>query len=141
MEERSAGAVVFRDGPAGERIYLLLQNAGHWDFPKGGRERGESEVETVLREVGEETGLKDVRLISGFRRVIEYFYRRNGANVHKEVTYLLARSAGGEVKISKEHQGFAWYSYDAAMKRASYDNSRRILGDAEAFIRTQDGPV
>jgi len=54
MEERSAGAVVYRRTSRG-RIFLLLQNAGRWDFPKGRVEKGETEAQTVLREVEEET--------------------------------------------------------------------------------------
>ena len=50
VEERSAGSVVYRESDEG-RIYLLLQNSGRWDFPKGRVEKGESEVQTVLREV------------------------------------------------------------------------------------------
>jgi len=133
MEERSAGAVVYLEGEKG-RQYLLLQNGGRWDFPKGGVEPGENETQTVLREVKEETGLKEVILVPGFRRVIEYFYRRDGKNIHKEVVYLLAKTNGGEVKISFEHQGFGWYNYHDAIERASYENSKKTLAEAERFI-------
>lgn len=133
MEERSAGAVVFRDGSGG-REYLLLLNAGRWDFPKGGVEKGESELQTVMREVKEETGLKSLEIVSGFRQVIEYFYRRESKNVHKQVVYLLARTSDDKVKISFEHQGFGWFSYEDAIKKASYDNSKNTLLAAEAFI-------
>ena len=135
MDERSAGAVVFRDTPGGRR-YLLLQNAGRWDFPKGGVEKGESELQTVLREVGEETGLKDIELVPGFRKVIEYFYRRDGKNIHKQVVYMLARTGEEKVKISFEHQGFGWFGYHEALERASYDNSKMTLEEAEKFQRS-----
>jgi bis(5'-nucleosidyl)-tetraphosphatase len=134
VEEKSAGAVVFRDTGDG-RQYLLLQNAGRWDFPKGGVEKGESETETVMREVKEETGLPEFKLIPGFRRVIEYFYRRDGKNIHKQVIYMLARTSEDEVRISSEHQGFGWFSYHDAIEKASYDNSKRTLSEAEKFIR------
>jgi bis(5'-nucleosidyl)-tetraphosphatase len=134
MEERSAGAVVYRDTPKG-RVYLLLQNAGRWDFPKGGVEEGESELQTVLREVEEETGLNDIKVLPGFRKVIEYFYRRDGKNVHKQVVYLLASTASDKVKISFEHQGYGWFPYHDAMKKASYNNSKVTLTEAERFIK------
>jgi 8-oxo-dGTP pyrophosphatase MutT (NUDIX family) len=133
MEEKSAGAVVFRDGPNG-REYLLLLNAGRWDFPKGGVEKGESELQTVLREVKEETGLKSFAIVPGFRRVIEYFYRRDSKNVHKQVVYLLAKTSEDKVSISFEHQGYAWYAYREAVKKASYDNSKKTLEAAESFV-------
>ena len=134
MDEKSAGAVVFRD-TAGGRRYLLLQNAGRWDFPKGGVEKGESELQTVVREVSEETGVKDLEMVHGFRKVIEYFYRREGKNIHKQVVYLLGRTKEERVRISFEHQGFGWFSYEEAVDRASYDNSKMTLREAEEYIR------
>jgi len=134
MEERSAGAVVYRQTDNG-RIFVLLQNAGRWDFPKGGVEKGETEVQTVLREVEEETGLTDLRIVPGFRKVIEYFYRRDGKNIHKQVTYLLGETKDGRVRISFEHQGFGWFPYREALERASYDNSKVTLKEAEQFLR------
>ncbi|MBI3859865.1 MAG: NUDIX domain-containing protein [Thaumarchaeota archaeon] len=137
MEERSAGAVVFRHPASDRRVYLLLQNASRWDFPKGNVEKGESELQTVLREVGEETGLKDISVVPGFRRVVEYFYRREGKNVHKEVVYLLARTEEAGVKISFEHQGYGWFPYEQARQKASYDNSRMTLEEAEHFLQAR----
>jgi bis(5'-nucleosidyl)-tetraphosphatase len=134
LRERSAGAVVFRETPSG-RMYLLLENAGKWDFPKGGIEKGESELDTVLREVEEETGLKDLKVLPGFRKVIEYFYRRDGKNVYKQVVYLLASTRSERVKISFEHQGYGWFHYPEAIKRASYNNSKVTMAEAERFVR------
>jgi bis(5'-nucleosidyl)-tetraphosphatase len=135
MEERSAGAVLLRETPDG-RLYLLLMNMGRWDFPKGNIEKGESEVQTVMREVAEETGLSSFRLVPGFKRVIEYFYRRDGTSVHKEVTYYLATTTEEAVRISSEHQGYAWLPYEAAKKKASYGNSKEILTAAEDFLKS-----
>ena len=134
VEERSAGAVVYRTTEVGRRVFVLLLNAGRWDFPKGNREEGETEVQTVVREVGEETGLKRITIVAGFRKVIEYFYRRDKQNIHKQVVYLLARTDDGDVKISHEHQGFGWFTYSEALMRASYDNSKKLLADAEGFL-------
>ena len=134
MEERSAGAVVFRETPSG-RVYLPLQNAGRWDFPKGGVEEGESELQTVLREVKEETGLEDIRIVPGFRKVVEYFYRRDGKNVHKQVVYLLASTDSETVKISFEHQGYGWFHYNEAVRKASYNNSKVTMTEAERFVK------
>jgi len=90
----------------------------------------------VLREVAEETGLTSISMIPGFRRVIEYYYRREGRNVHKQVVYLLAETPVGEVRISKEHQGFGWFRYEEAVQRASFDNSKMILAEAEEHIKS-----
>lgn len=132
MEEHSAGAVVVNE--EGGRRYILLLNAGKWDFPKGNMEKGETELQTVIREVGEETGIKELKIIDGFRNVIEYFYRREGKNVHKRVVYLLAETEEERVIISHEHQGFGWFTFHEALKKASYENSKATLREAEKFL-------
>jgi len=134
MEEMSAGAVVFRTIEKGTRLYVLLLNAGKWDFPKGNMEDGETELQTVIREVREETGLKRITIVPGFRKVIKYFYRRDGRNIHKQVFYMLAQTDDDQVKISFEHQGFGWFPYLEAVARASYDNSKMLLTEADRFL-------
>jgi bis(5'-nucleosidyl)-tetraphosphatase len=141
MEERSAGAVVFRTTKKGARLFVLLLNAGRWDFPKGNREDGETEIQTVIREVGEETGLKGNTIVPGFRKVIEYFYRRDGKDIHKQVVYLLAESDDDKVRVSFEHQGYGWFPYTEAVARASYANSRNLLAEAEGLLSgSKDAP-
>ena len=134
MEERSAGAVLFSDTGSVRKYLLLKYPAGHWDFPKGNMEKGETEGQTVLREVNEETGLDNVKLIDGFRRKIEYFYRRERKSVHKEVVFLLAETKKEEVRLSFEHQAYGWFSFQEALKNVTYNNSRRTLLQAEKYL-------
>ena len=141
MEERSAGALVFRDAPS-SRVYLLLEYpAGHWDFPKGNIEKGESPIETMAREVREETGLKSIRAVDGFEHVIEYYYNRGGKRVHKQVTFFLAEATdpNESVTLSFEHRQFAWRPFEEALKIVSYQNSRRLLRAAEQILGHRGG--
>jgi bis(5'-nucleosidyl)-tetraphosphatase len=138
MEERSAGAVLYNQSN-GVRRYLLLLNGGRWDFPKGNVEKGESEEQTVFREVREETGINGIVLMEGFRKVIEYFYRRRDATVHKSVVFYLARTQEVAVKISNEHQGFGWFNYPRALGKATHDNTKNLLAEADKFIRRLEG--
>lgn len=133
LEERSAGAVVFRrDG--GTRKYLLLKYpAGHWDLPKGNIESGEKPIETMLREVREETGIVDLVVMPGFMKKIEYFYRREGKKVHKTVVFFLAETASEKVTISFEHQDFGWFGYPEAVKTVTYPNAKRLIEEGDAY--------
>ena len=70
IREKSCGALVYRKKQ--DRLELLLirhKNGGHWSFPKGHVETGETEPQTALREIKEETGL-DVGLCEGFRQSV-----------------------------------------------------------------------
>lgn len=119
----------------GKRIYLLLHyESGHWEFVKGKREYGEDEKQTVVREAREETGITDLNFVFGFRERVEYFFRREGQIVHKEVVFLLAETKSRDVTISDEHIGFDWLDYDSAMARLTFDNAKNILKKAEEFL-------
>lgn len=140
----SAGAVVFRK--EGNQIcYLLLHyTSGHWEFPKGHIEEGENETDTVKREVREETGLKDIRIIDGFKEYVKYFFKNtyNLANeekkkapwVFKLVTFYLAETKTKEIKISGEHLDYKWLSHKEAIKQVTFKNSKEILKKANDFI-------
>ena len=134
IRERSAGAVVFTEKGETVRYLLLHYPAGHWDFPKGHVEDGESDVEAALREVKEETGL-DVEIIFGFREVIDYVYSKGNVMSHKTVVFFLARAETDIVRLSSEHTGYAWLPYREAMRRITYENSRKVLYKADAFLK------
>ena len=79
IKEHSAGAVLYRYFSNEERKFLLLHyTSGHWDFPKGNLEAGETEVDAVIREIFEETGITDLKFVEGFIQPIFYNYRRDG---------------------------------------------------------------
>ena len=70
-KEKSCGAIVYREKDGVEILLIKHKNGGHWAFPKGHVENKETEEETALREIWEETGLK-VKLDKGFRRSVAY---------------------------------------------------------------------
>jgi bis(5'-nucleosidyl)-tetraphosphatase len=149
LEERSAGAVVFRRASLSPRYLLLKYPAGHWDLPKGNIEKGEGPLETMIREVREETGIVDLRVVPGFKEKIEYFYRREGRKVHKTVVFFLAETSAEKVTISFEHQAYGWFGFAEAIKTVTYPNARRLIRQGEASINSSkpagvmpaDGPT
>jgi len=135
VKRKSVGLVVFKRAGK-KREYLLLHYAsGHWDFPKGGVEVGETEEETALRELREETGISRVKIIPGFSESIHYFFREGGKLVSKNIVFLLAESFSREVKLSFEHVGFEWLSFQQALERLTFENSKQVLEKAESFLR------
>lgn len=132
--EKSCGAVVFRKGKGKVKYLLLHYEAGHWDFPKGNQEKNEKEEQTAIREVKEETGIEDSELADGFKETLKYFYKKDEETVYKEVVFFLAQANSEEVKLSFEHIGYAWMSYDNAYKRLTFNTSKELLSKAHQFI-------
>ena len=127
LEEKSAGLVIFRmDG--GNPSYLLLHYGwGHWGFSKGNIETGETEKEAATREAKEETDLNSFTFFEDFREKIEYFYKRKGKRIHKEVIYFLVETEEKEVKVSYEHKGYKWLKLEEASNLLSFNNTKEIL--------------
>ncbi len=137
MDERSAGMIVFREED--ERKYLLLHYpSGHWDYPKGHVEAGESLEETAIRELEEETGIgpEKIELYPEFLDRIDYIYQKGRELSHKEVLYLLGRTETKRVTISREHQGYEWLNYEDALERLTFKNARNVLRKAEMYLKT-----
>jgi bis(5'-nucleosidyl)-tetraphosphatase len=134
LEERSAGAIVVHRSDSKIEYLILHYPAGHWDFPKGNVEKGESELDAAIREIGEETGLTDLKFINGFKKMIQYYYRKGDQLVKKTVTFYLAESKTKDVKISFEHQGYVWLPIDEALAKVTYQNARNVLKEAHRFL-------
>ena len=133
--EKSCGAVVYcREG--NEIKYLLAcERSGYWVFPKGHVKAGESEHDTALREVKEETGL-DVTFVEGFRVTEEHNLAREGRpNTIKQTVYFLARFEGQEfVPQESEIEKIVLVDYESAMKTLQSDGFKQILIQAHEFL-------
>jgi 8-oxo-dGTP pyrophosphatase MutT (NUDIX family) len=127
--------VFYQEGTAEPEYLLLHYTAGHWDFPKGNIEAGESEKQATTREIREETGITDVEFLDGFRMKIDYKYRHGKRLVQKEVVLFLARTRTRQVTISHEHIGFAWRKFDDAMKQLTYRNAMNLLSAAKDYLQ------
>ncbi len=139
IREKSAGAVVFRRSGKKNKYLLLHYESGHWDFPRGHIERGETEQVTAAREIEEETGIKKIIFIPGFRVSTSWFYRKKiGKRMpmsNKTAVLYLAETKVHQVKISKEHIDYKWLDFDKAIETLTFDQSKKILKKADEFLK------
>lgn len=137
IREKSCGAVVFIKKEEQTKYLLLNYAARHWDFVKGNVEPNETEKETVLRELKEETGITDATFIESFKETIAYFYRRQGLTVHKEVVFFIIETHTEKVELSFEHIGYIWLDYKQAMEKLTFKNAKDVLQKAHDFLKKQ----
>lgn len=144
IREKSVGIILFRYNNRDKEIqYLVLYHRGtYWNFPKGKVEPGESEVETAKRELVEETSINNVQIIKGWRQQTNFFFKEDRAGkqelIKKDfILYLAKIPKGAEVKISAEHNGFAWFNYKVAGKYLKFKSLKEIMKEADSYVDQQ----
>ena len=125
--EKSCGALVIRrDANNGEYYILMIRHrpGGYRSFPKGHVERGETERETAIREVLEETSVH-ITIIPDFRHVVYY---TPAPAVEKEVVYFLARTEQIHVHPRRgEIAQVEWVRLSRAEQFLTHDNDKKVL--------------
>ena len=120
-KEKSCGCIVINEK---DEVLLIHHNAGHWDFPKGHVEDGETEIQTAMREVKEETNL-DVEVNEKYRYTTKYSPKED---VIKEVIYFLAKNINNNKQAQLEEVSeVKWFKLDEALNKITYDTSKDIL--------------
>ncbi len=134
--EKSCGAVVYKTSDGEHRFLIEHMALGHTSIPKGHMEKGETEEQTAVREIKEETNL-DVRLDTRFRRTISY---SPYPGVQKEVVFFLAEAAS-ETLINQECEVSAleWMPFEEALGAVTYDTDKETLKAAEAYLKEKTG--
>jgi bis(5'-nucleosidyl)-tetraphosphatase len=122
--------------------FLLIQHqAGHWGFPKGHAEPGETPLEAACREFEEETGIRDYQVSESPSLVEVYRFVKAQKNktqktIEKTVTYFVAWVQSMQVMPQeKEIQGYLWLPYEAALTQISFEQSQQLLIEANRVIQ------
>ena len=117
---RSCGVIPYRRTEKGPEFLLALQTNKAWTFPKGHMEAFETELDTAVRELGEETGLT-ARLREDFRDMVEY---RMSNGCFKQVVLFLGE-AEGEIRVNrKELKECRWVTATEAVQLLHKDYDR-----------------
>ena len=140
-EDRSAGGVAYRRLPESDAIEIALiatHYGQRWQLPKGSREAGESAIQTAIREVEEEVGLRTVE--EAFLKTIDYWYwdtyrKEVPELVHKMVDFYLLRMVGGELSdASYEVDGVGWFTPDQAAEILTFAGEKSVVQLAKELL-------
>lgn len=143
---KGIAAVVFRRNK-GEKEFLLfhrIKNWRGWEFPKGGRKRGESETACLKREMFEELGTKRFKVVRKTNRRLKYKWPKNypkDGDIFNGVDNLLyiVKFSGDKIKYDQgEHDGFLWLNAKKALKKLTYKDQRDALKYVIKLLATSE---
>lgn len=123
IKEKSCGIVVFDNN----KVLLIKHNGGHVSFPKGHVESNETEKETAIREVKEETGI-EAEILSD-KTFTNTYSPKEG--YMKDVYYFIGKKIGGELKPQLEEVSICdFFDIDDALNTLTYEIDKNILKNA-----------
>jgi 8-oxo-(d)GTP phosphatase len=120
---RAAGGVLRRVGDSGPEVLLVHRpRYDDWTFPKGKAEPGESDEETAIREVEEETGLR-----CALGRELPATRYRDSRGRRKQVRYWTMVVESGDFEPHGEVDEIEWLIPELAAFKLSYDRDLEVL--------------
>lgn len=128
--EAAGGVVSNKDGEI-----LFIHRIGRWDLPKGKIEKGESLEQAALREIEEETGLKELILEEFLNNTFHIYTERNGEKILKTTYWFKMNYVGNDMPIPQTEEGItavSWKNRDAIMNEVfpkTFNNIKLILND------------
>ena len=134
---KSCGAIIFRREDD-KVYYLLVRHVGesdYWGFVKGIVEDDETEIDTAVREIQEETGIEDLKFKDCFRGTERYSPEEG---VTKDAVYFLAETSEKEIRLALEElDKYEWLEFEDALERLKHPSQEELLKKAEDRMREE----
>ncbi|MDD5732065.1 MAG: NUDIX domain-containing protein [Patescibacteria group bacterium] len=121
----SAGGIIYRKEQ--DKTYFIIVKSfwDKWTFPKGEVEEGETWQEAAVREIQEETGIKEAEILGEIGE-IKYTDKSKETAIKKSVHFYLVKTDQVDIKTKSDDQTHIkevrWVEKDEVLKMLSYDN-------------------
>ncbi len=120
-QEAASGIIIDKN----KKEFLLLKKKGTWtgwQFPQGKIDKGETPEQAIKREIKEETGLRDIKILKDLPYKHDYWFMHDNEKIHKFLTFFLIEAEKtNSITLSVEHSDFRWCRYDEALKDLKYN--------------------
>ena len=142
IKEHSYGLIPFLKEKGSTKVLLINMygSAGgtHWTFPKGRPEKGETPLETAVRETKEEVGLSIDSVDDSKEFTLYYEFMYEGAKIEKHVTFFLCTVRTPAITIKEDEvKEASWYTIPRARRRLTHDVARALLDEVVSYIEKQ----
>lgn len=141
VREPTSGGIVFRLTKDKKDIQILLiqDSKGRWTIPKGHIEPGETAKMTARREIEEETGLKNVSILTWLGKIHFKYRRAEKLVLMTTQIYLVQAMDAHEMPMGEKWmKGINWFSFTDALDLIEYEDIEKLMLVAKKKIRTGD---
>lgn len=129
VHETTSGGIVFRRTDKGALELLLIRDAkNRWTIPKGHVEPGEEPKDTAEREIQEETGLQEMKVMNWLGKV-NFRYRRGHTLVLMTMHIYLVQGLGDTDTLTAEDwmSGIEWLPANEAIDKIAYEDIGKLI--------------
>lgn len=142
VREYTAGGVIFRIKDSKLEFLLLQDVKGRWSIPKGHVESGETLEQTAIREIGEETGLVNIKIIDKLDK-LHFFYRMEGKLIFMTTFVFLIESTDlQEALMPEKSEGIvdvSWFDEQAGFRAIEYKATKVLLEEGAKRVKKAYG--
>lgn len=139
VREPTAGGIIYRRTKNSSQVEILLiqDSKERWTIPKGHIEEGETPRAAAQREITEETGLQEMKVLDWLGK-INFRYRRNNSLVLMTTEIFLVEAMGDSNKIKPEKwmKSLAWMPAAKALEKIEYEDIGKLILLGLKKIRT-----
>ena len=130
---KSVGAVILN--PKNEVLIMFQKQNRYWEIPKGKTEAGENELETMRREIEEETGIKGLEVLEDSRNSFSYKFALHGHIINKRNVYYIARAKNSDVLMSHEHLRYKWENLNKVNSLFKHKNQKVLINKVIGYLK------
>jgi len=133
-KDSSYGVIPLSNVDGQWHVYIIRHNAGHWAFPKGHPEKGETPQQTAERELKEETGLNISRFFPNSPLQEHYSFIHDQEAIDKTVFYFLAE-VHGDIKLQEEEvSNGEWIALKKVHERITFQESKELCSQVQKLF-------
>jgi ADP-ribose pyrophosphatase YjhB (NUDIX family) len=130
VHETTSGGIVFRRNVKSNNLEILLikDAKNRWTIPKGHVEEGEEPKDTAAREINEETGLQEMKVMDWLGKV-NFRYRRNHTLVLMTMHIYLVKGLGNTDRLHPEDwlSDIKWLPATTAVDSIAYEDIGKLI--------------